>query len=344
MFQTIDVLIGLSVVMLVVSMGVTVLTQAVTSVLNSRGKALLKGVSGLLEQIHPGFGKEVADQIAKALLTHPLIHDANGRLGAVIHREELTGLLMELATEDGPRKLEDGVRQKLLEALKQNGIDNPSQTLKSVRDLALQLEKAHPELSNNMRHSMAILEEAGSEFVAKINAWFDQTIDRVSERFTFHAHRVTFVCAAAVALFLQLDTVAVVNRLSVDDELRGSMVEQAKQITASENQPAQLDKKYSEFLSQNGIVWSPKSFEDWKGHWDWTHLPGILVSALLLSLGGPFWYGAMKNLLQMRSALAQKDDSQRLERQTTQQAAGGGPAPPQLSAALGEKGDLNAAG
>jgi hypothetical protein len=52
----------------------------------------------------------------------------------------------------------------------------------------------------------------------------------------------------------------------------------------------------------------------------------------------------MKNLLQMRSALAQKDDSQRLERQTTQQAAGGGPAPPQLSAALGEKGDLNAAG
>jgi hypothetical protein len=44
----------------------------------------------------------------------------------------------------------------------------------------------------------------------------------------------------------------------------------------------------------------------------------VVLSILLLSLGGPFWYGALNRLLQLRSVLAQKDDAERLIRQTTQ--------------------------
>jgi hypothetical protein len=35
-------------------------------------------------------------------------------------------------------------------------------------------------------------------------------------------------------------------------------------------------------------------------------------------LGAPFWYNILKNLLGLRSAMAQKDDAQRALRQTTQ--------------------------
>ena len=42
---------------------------------------------------------------------------------------------------------------------------------------------------------------------------------------------------------------------------------------------------------------------------------GVLITALLLSLGAPFWYGALGKLLQLRSVLAVKDDAQRLDRQ-----------------------------
>ena len=34
----------------------------------------------------------------------------------------------------------------------------------------------------------------------------------------------------------------------------------------------------------------------------------MLVTSLLLSLGAPFWYGVLRNLLQLRSVLAVKDD------------------------------------
>ena len=52
MLKSIDVLLGLSVVMLMVSLVVTVLTQAITNLLQTRGKNLLDGIAGLLRQIH----------------------------------------------------------------------------------------------------------------------------------------------------------------------------------------------------------------------------------------------------------------------------------------------------
>ena len=46
---------------------------------------------------------------------------------------------------------------------------------------------------------------------------------------------------------------------------------------------------------------------------------GILLAAALLSLGAPFWYAVLANLLKLRSVIAGKDEAQRTERQTTQE-------------------------
>ena len=315
MLKYIDVLIGLTTVLLVTSMCVTVLTQAITSLLNSRGKALKKGVMDLLQQIHPGFTEEITDQIATAVLTHPLIREGNKTLGTVVHREELTKLLLELATADTPQTLAEDAKKQLRDALVKNGISNPEQTIKDIRTAALELEKSHPMLANDVRHSMAILQTASSDFVAKIHGWFDQTIDRTSVRFTMNARWWTLLNAILVALFLQLDTVMVLNRLTVDDGLRAAMVQQAQQITSSN--PDEAAKQTFDLVNRDGLVWIPQSVGDWAKHWNWNYLPGILVSMLLLNLGAPFWFNILKNLLQLRSMIAQKDDVQRKERQTS---------------------------
>jgi hypothetical protein len=51
----------------------------------------------------------------------------------------------------------------------------------------------------------------------------------------------------------------------------------------------------------------------------------VLLSAVLLSFGAPFWYNALKNLLQLRSILAQKDDQQRSQRQNPDSMGGSTP-------------------
>ena len=59
------------------------------------------------------------------------------------------------------------------------------------------------------------------------NGWFDQTIDRVSDRFTRATQDRDLCGSLLIALILQLDTAQLVNRLSEDSNLRGELVKQA---------------------------------------------------------------------------------------------------------------------
>ncbi|MGZ7074105.1 MAG: hypothetical protein ACXVKL_16825, partial [Candidatus Angelobacter sp.] len=217
MLKTLDILIGVATVMLLFSMAVTIVTQFVANVMQSRGKNLLEGLAGLLKQIDPNLPAQAANKIADTLLKHPLVAEANGKLGEVIHREEFTTLLLGLSAGESAATLEPVAKKALDDLLAKNGITDPAGTLKNIRAAALQLEAASPELANDVRHGMAILQEAKSQFVAKVHGWFDQTVDRVSARFTVTARIITFIAALIVAFTVQLDTFALVNRLSVDD-------------------------------------------------------------------------------------------------------------------------------
>jgi len=79
MLRSIDVLIGLSVVMLMVSMSVTLITQFVTTTLNTRGGHLRRGLSDLLQQLDPALTKGISKEISTAVLRHPLVSDVAHR-------------------------------------------------------------------------------------------------------------------------------------------------------------------------------------------------------------------------------------------------------------------------
>lgn len=392
MLKTLDILIGVATVMLLFSMAVTIVTQFVANLMQSRGKNLLQGLAGLLKQIDPNLPAEAANKIAETVLKHPLVAEANGKLGEVIHREEFTTLLMGLAAGEGAATLDAVSKKALEELLTKNGVADPAGTLKNIRAAALVLEASNPELANDVRHATAILQEAKSQFVAKVHGWFDQTIDRVSARFTVTARVITFIAALIIAVTVQLDTFALVDRLSVDDQfrdaVRGSADKLMKDATGLQNAqgssgtkaaastggvadanaptptptatpaptpaptPAAISdvqKDYYKLLSTAGLITLPTDWQTWVGRWTWGKVPGILLSALLLSLGAPFWYSRLQDLLKLRSTVAQNDAKQRETRQTTQPQAqddgsSGTPAAVVRVAMAGEQGDPNAVG
>lgn len=331
--KTIDILIGVSLVMLVVSLAVTVITQFLIAALNSRGRNLRAGLSKLLRQIDPTLEIRFARQIANGVLTHPLVGGAAGRKGGIVHREEFTKLLMDLGTGSTLGKLKQEARTALERLLNHNGINDPAGTLRSIRLTALALEKTNPELAEDARHSMAIIDHASSDLVAKVNSWFDRTIDRVAVRFTATTRAVTFLSAFAVAFAVQLDTFALINRLSVDDQLRTQLAAQAiKGInlehrnssgqTLADISRADVTQNLGQYLgnlAQFGVITIPRGRADYDG-WP-PKVPGILFSTLLLSLGAPFWYNTLSSLLRLRSALAEKDDVQRNARQSAAKAS-----------------------
>jgi hypothetical protein len=412
MLKTLDILIGVATVMLLFSMAVTIVTQFVANLMQSRGKNLREGLAGLLKQIDPNIAAEAAGKIAETLLKHPLVAEANGKLGEVIHREEFTTLLLGLSAGESAATLEPVAKKALDDLLAKNGITDPAGTLKNIRAASLQLEAISPELANDVRHGMAVLQEARSQFVAKVHGWFDQTIDRVSARFTVTARIVTFIASILVATTVQLDTFALVNRLSVDDQFRDAVrgnadklmkdAAAAQQASATANSsptptpsptPTQaadgqvpgstpsptatsastptsstmtpagtsssnpapspagdsattaVQKEYYNLLSTAGLVTMPG--QHWGERFAAAKIPGILLSALLLSLGAPFWYGRLQDLLKLRSTVAQNDAVQRCIRQTNQTPVDGtsGAAAAVVSMAVaGEQGDPNAVG
>ena len=382
MLKSIDILIGLSVVMLIGSFAVTLLTQLLITLVNTRGRHLFRGLADILQHIDPGLDRKIAEEISRKVLENPMLSDVTKRLAAVVSREELTTLLLDFAAGTNIQKLSDSALSALRGALQKNGVQNPDQVLQNIRDLAFRLEKSNPELANNVRVNMAILHEAPGAFVMKINAWFDQTIDRVRARFTTTTHAVTLILSILIGFAVQMDTVAIVNRLYSDPALRQKLVEKGTAMEAnassagatanantktsggapSSESEAQVNNRVvadiDVILGQSG-VFSPPS---WKLVWvggfvplpAWTSfsfqkLIGVLLSAALLSLGAPFWYETLKTTLKLRSSLAEKDDAQRLERQTTQATASptdsSNATQPQASAPrLTEAGDLNAVG
>lgn len=426
MLKSVDILVGISVVMLVVSMAVTVLTQLVTTTLNTRGGHLMRGLGDLLQHLDPALTGEISKEISKNILKDPLVSDVGTRLGTVIGRGEFVKMLLDLAAGNGSAQLKPDALNALKSAMQKNGIADPQAAVEDIRSFALTLEKSNPELANDVRTNMAIIHEAGSQFVAKINGRFDQIIDRVAARFTSSTQLVTIVLALTVAFAIQLDAIGLVNRLSTDAQLRQNLIQagsnipqgqtsagvsspsssgaaavkpggdqnagadssqkkssapvlpappnnpvpkdakpDSKDATASAPQPGSTNggatqspspaattpivpktvvSSVDAILGETGLISAP----------DWTKfslqkLLGILLSAVLLSLGAPFWYETLKTGLRLRASMADKDDAQRLERQTTQTPQQDSSAAPagmvSGSGALdGEKGDLGAMG
>lgn len=383
MLKSVDVLIGLSVVMLIGSFVVTMLTQAVTTLVNTRGRHLFRGVADMIRYLDPSMAQKTVEEISSSVLKNPMVSEISHRFASVVSREELTTLLLEFASRAGVQKLNESTVNALRSALQKNGVSDPDQTLSNILDLTLRLERSNPELANNVRVSMAILQEAPSAFVSKINAWFDQTIDRVRLRFTASTRAITFALAIFTAVAVQMDTLAIVNRLYADPALRQKLVENASKVNAdvasvsslnaatpkstasvapSTDQGTALNDRavadVDVILGQSGVFSVPA--------WKWVSvggflplpawssftvqkLLGVFLSAALLSLGAPFWYEALKTTLKLRSSLAETDDAQRLERQTTQHisappgdGSNGTATPPTLK--LTEAGNLNAVG
>jgi hypothetical protein len=352
--KTLDILIGATTVVLLFSMAVTVITQALNNLFHRRGKHLKAGLANLLQQL--GIPTETcANDIADHVLRHPMIADGKGNLGTVVKREEFVKLLLDFAGGEGVSSLGDESKNALLAVIQKNGIPDPLSALKNIRALELQLEASDPQLATDVRRALAIVHGAGSDFIARINSWYDETIDRVSQRFTNYTHLVTIAISLVVVVTVQLDIIAVMDRLSIDEQFRTTVVEaSAKQFAGNDNTNAGTGtaqtnpKPYYDLLSQAGLIMLPTS-AGWVNQLKETRkIPGMLLSVLLLSLGAPFWYSALKDLLQLRSTIAQKDDAQRRQRQSGQPAASSGEGVAVANATpawlIGERGDLTAIG
>jgi hypothetical protein len=266
-----DVLIGLGVVMVLGTTLVAAVAQFILSSFYFRARTLRNGLQELIRQLDPSqITTDDARKISERLLRHPLLARPNNWVGMalnrlynliriickypklpssnpsdVVQRGELVTLLMEWASNEGllvhseeSTKAEDERLQKnILQMFVNNGIGDPAGTLRSVRIEALANENRQPELPAHMWLNRALIQEASSNFLGKVNNSFDNAMMRVSQAFKLKAQIITCVLSFFVAFAIQLDSISLVKRLSIDDKLRDSLVAEGRLLIEQIDKP-----------------------------------------------------------------------------------------------------------
>ncbi len=349
MLKSLDILIGFSVIMLAVSMSVTLILQWVLSLFGTRGQKLLQGVVVLLRHIDPDvLTVEWSTELAGKILTHPMLATDKGKMAEVVQREDLIKTILSIAATAAKAKssvvaagAEGGgvvvpiapakprtAEEALVTALSNAGIPDPGKALDAIRMASMRMEAAKPELATHVREAIAVIENAGSQFVARLNGAFDQTMERVSRNFAHHSRLWAIGVSLLLAFVLQLDSFRLLNRLAMDDSLRASLVAQAAGVQpppaqgtpdrgALEASTTQNVQKLRSLATDTLITW-PSGWNDWKREMAESSIFGLLLTAGLLSMGAPFWFNVLGNLLKLRPALASTEDAQRAERQSNQ--------------------------
>lgn len=182
-------------------------------------------------------------------------------------------------------ELADRRNSPLRRAFQQHGLADPAATLRAIRREAARLEAEKPETAGHVRQTIAIFEHASNEAIHRLTDWFDSSMDRVSHTYQNRVRLWTAIFAAVLAAAAQLDAIALLNRLAADDPLRRALV-------------------------------TPP--EHWPGEWSEHKLAGVMLSAVLMSLGAPFWHDLLKNLLRLRPLIAAKEEAERRERGSAQ--------------------------
>jgi hypothetical protein len=297
--RSFDTLIGFVTVLLVLSLAVTMLTQMVANFLRLRSRHLWGGVLDVFRQLGWGFVGDGAEILARKVV----------RSKDAITREDLIETLLVLAQKN--TELKDKITALT------PGFD-PQMLLAHVRRTAMELSVERPDLAAAVVRATAFARSPLAPLASEVFGVFDATMDRASAQFTAQSRKLVAIFGIAVALALPLDAFDLLKRLARSDSAREQAVALAR--TLAENQssvdsaPQSVRLAVAKLQAAEVIV-VPSSRAEWLARWQQVNWAGVAMSALLLTLGGPFWFTVLKDLLRLRSAAASQESQDRAQRQ-----------------------------
>jgi hypothetical protein len=215
-FDRLDTLIAIATIMLGLSMIITILNQMIASLLGHRATYLKDGLVELLESLDPSL-KAQAGTIAQDVLTHTLCSDSifthlswaprRWHMATAIQPDELAKLLSLVSAG---KAYEPQIRA-ILEQV------NPA-----VQREARMLAAVIPQTAATVDQLKQFSDKAAGA-LGHLEATFNSTMDRISQRFTLQMRIWTVVFSVIMTLVFHLDAATLYAELSAEPSLRASV-------------------------------------------------------------------------------------------------------------------------
>ncbi len=297
-----DVVFGLVFTYLVLSLLCTAANETIAGLFAMRARFLERGIQNLLAD------PEGTD-LGREFYEHPLMKSLVRRTGKLTRRESLRK----------PSYISSRVfGLVLLDLLGRRAAAAEGSELardsKAIGAALASIRSSHPELERSLG---LLWQDAGFEvaaFRASLEKWFDDGMERVSGWYKKRAQLFSVVLGVAIAFGLNVDTLAVAKALWNDDTLRSAVVKQAAAF-AQEQPGADAGarvKKLEELSLPIGWTWTdatpedrsdyPQAIKDFPDAGPLAKAVGLLLTAIAISLGAPFWFDLLSKVARIRTS------------------------------------------
>lgn len=274
-----EVGIGLVFVFLLLSLVCTAAGEFISRGLAMRSGNLEKGIRNLLND------NEGEDGAASKFYEHPVITalSRRGKIDKILGRTAKPSYI--------PARLFAMVLIDLI-APENNKPKTVEELKKTITDTNVLDSCAKKRLIVIVDDSNGCIETARKN----IEEWFNESMDRVTGWYARNVQTVILVLALLISVGANVDTFAIVNDLATDPALRTSIVGTATDIT---NNSAPSGTEALQQLQVFPVGWSefPAGPQAWL-----SKIFGLLITTFAISLGAPFWFDLLKNVVNIRGA------------------------------------------
>ena len=300
--QVLEVMVGLLLIYLALSVACSGIKEVIASVFSLRAKTLEAAIRNML---HDDTG-----DLTQRIFEHPVIAGTAplGQKPSYISSRNFAVALFEvLAVSDA------GTGQ----------VANASQATpgpRTLQDLRASIANlSHGKLRMTLLGFVDASQGNLDAAQKKIETWFDDTMQRVSGWYKRSAQKLIFCAGFALCLALNADTLVMTKELWSDQALRSTVVahathrvEHPQTLSTSADVPAdsltftQLQTVAAEVRAAQSLPlgWGrePQGFKSTLQHWPagLLKLLGILVSSFAILMGAPFWFDLLNNVMNLR--------------------------------------------
>jgi hypothetical protein len=188
-----------------------------------------------------------------------------------------------------------------------------------------------PQLADVKRSAVALLTSAQGDYeklLAATDDWFDSQMDRVTGWYKRNTQFVMLAIAFALAFGSGFDSIGIARQLFAQPEIANAMSESEAAVVRQQPSPAPTDAGAVQKNLQEvaNVLLQSQQLQTLQLFW-WSPVPnnptlkspiqsgnagekiaGLLLTAIAISLGAPFWFDILKGLVNVRMAGAKPAD------------------------------------
>ena len=334
---------------------------------DTRWQSIRKGVREIFNEIGViivGQQKKTKLKMGDHFFDHPLMKTYSATrifpLPSYIPSDNFSTIILDLLRKEFDQKLPQIIQYKLERPGNQDSETEIIEDLSLSTDLVKVKEvldyygrhyartKAAPQHSVLEEETLRILQlhlkESGyqwDKFTVHLEAWFDDTMNRVSGWYKRQTQIILFLLSLLLAAVLNVDSIQIAHRLSIDKEARAKLTALAIQSIDTYKDDPRVKKTNS--TDATSVADEQQAFIDYKRKLDslvqqsrteaeaadhllalgWKHNAsdqksltiyegarkclGFLITALAICLGAPFWFDLLNKLVRLRGTGAKEN-------------------------------------